>query len=322
MMRSSSVVQTADAVLLVRPAAFGFNAETAASNSFQQVEDQNENCQQFALHEFDEFAQALTEAGVKTCIFQDSFPPARPDAVFPGNWISFHHDGRVVLYPMSVESRRVERLLEVIDLLARVHGFHVRELVDLTEFEAENKFLEGTGSLVLDHVNGIAFACRSSRTHPEVVEEFARRLDYEAILFDAVDETGRPVYHTDVMMCVGHGFTAIAADCIPDAEERRKVCGSLERSGREIIELSRDQLVNFAGNMLNLRSASGESLIVLSERAKGSLSQAQTEMLLSNGVMLSSPLPTIENLGGGSARCMIAEIFLPRASETIARDGI
>jgi hypothetical protein len=231
--------------------------------------------------------------------------------VFPNNWVSFHADGRVVLYPMEAANRRNERRPDIIDSLEREHGFHVSEVVDLSGHEKDGRFLEGTGSMVLDRVHRIAYACLSSRTHLDALGDFAQRLDYDVVAFDAVDRAGHPIYHTNVLMMVGERVAVLCADAIPDASQRAAVLDSLEQSGHTVLPISFAQLEAFAGNMLELRNRAGRRVVALSQQAWDSLDPAQREVLAQNGEVVTAAIDNIEASAGGSVRCMLAEIHLP-----------
>jgi hypothetical protein len=306
--------QSSSDVLMIRPARFAGNEQTAPSNRFQQIDASSDrsSIQSRALAEFNGLADALRNVGVQVHSFDDTPDPHTPDAIFPNNWVSFHADGTVVLYPMLAENRRLERRLDLIEALNAEHGFHVVNTVDLTHREAEGKFLEGTGSLVLDRVNRIAYACLSPRTDMDVLGEFAQRLDYEVAAFEAFDAGGAAIYHTNVLMSVGTRFAAICGDCI-EPTRRDAVLGMLRSSGRVVIELSFEQMNSFAGNMLELRTRTGATVVAMSDTARSSLSAEQSRQLEETaGHIVSSPIPTIERLGGGSVRCMLAEVHLPR----------
>lgn len=304
--------QLATAVLMVRPARFESNPQTAASNRFQENPDAAPAEQHAAaLREFTNLQKALEASGVRALVFDDTPEPHTPDAIFPNNWVSFHADGTVVLYPMEAENRRRERRHDIVEALAEEHGFLVREIVDLTHHESNGHYLEGTGSLVLDRVNHIAYACLSSRTHLDPLGDFAQRLDYDIVSFDAVDEGGAAIYHTNVLMNVGEELAVICADAIPRDDQRAAVLESLEQSGHRILMLSFAQLQAFAGNMLELRSSSGARVVAMSQRARDALTAAQLDMLQTNGEILSAPIDAIERSAGGSVRCMLAEIHLP-----------
>lgn len=306
--------QCADAVLMVRPAAFGANAETAASNAFQDRSAYDPAAvRDAARREFDTLAGRLDAAGVEVVIVEDPPDPATPDAVFPNNWISFHQDGVVVLYPMLSPLRRLERRRELIDTV-RATGRSVRRVADLTRWEQEERFLEGTGSLVLDHKARVAYACESPRTHREPLEAWCRELGYVPHLFAATGPDGTPVYHTNVVMCVGETFAVACLESVPDPAVRHGIAVRLRDTGRELVELTRGQMSSFAGNLLALATRSGEAVIALSESAWGSFTPPQRRRLERHGAVVSAGIPTIERYGGGSVRCMLAEIFLPRGN--------
>jgi hypothetical protein len=308
-------------VFLVRPCHFGSNPETAGSNAFQKdLADPADDVQARALAEFDGLVQALRSVGVVPIVFDDTDLPVKPDAVFPNNWVSCHGDGAVYLYPMEAPSRRLERRTDIIEALSEHHGFHVREIIDLSTAEGDGFFLEGTGSMVLDRVNRVIYAAMSSRTHMTVLADFAQRADYEITAFDAVDSGGQPVYHTNVMMAIGTGFAVICADAIVDDLKRKTVLARLAGSGREIIEISMQQMENFAGNLLELATESGQTVIVLSRAAFAALTADQRNSLACFGQVLPVAIETIEKAGGGSVRCMLAEVFLPRSPVSAAID--
>jgi hypothetical protein len=312
--------QCATAVLMIRPAAFDYNPETAVTNKMQKPGAG----QSAALSEFDACAQALRSEGVTVLAADDTPQPPKPDAIFPNNWVSFHEDGTLVLYPMQAESRRRERRPEVIDAVVKQLGFKVTRTVDLTHYEASGRFLEGTGSLVLDRCNRVAYACASPRTHPDVLDDWARQMGYHWVLFDALDRNGVPYYHTNVMMCVGARM-AVLGTCAMSPEDRGRVIEKLEMSGHDVVEIEYDEIEQFAGNMLELAvwdEALGDArLLVMSEAARRAIRPEVYARLSANtDYTLSVPLPTIERLGGGSVRCMLAEVFLPvRANMPPAR---
>jgi hypothetical protein len=306
--------QCADAVLMVRPAAFGYNLETAATNTFQQRQGPKAaGVAAQARAEFEQLLRALVSEGVSVCAVDDRTPPARPDAVFPNNWLSFHEDGTLVLYPMQSASRRPERREEVMEAVVLELGFTVARKLDLTHHEAQGKFLEGTGSLVLDHVERVAYACLSPRTHPELVAQWARELQYEAVTFSATNRAGVPLYHTNVMMCIGARVVVIGTQTIAPSD-RERVLARLRASGREIIEIGHTEIEQFAGNMLELGTwdeALGDSrVLVMSESARRALApEVFAQLSGCTDTVLAVPVPTIETLGGGSVRCMLAEVF-------------
>jgi hypothetical protein len=308
-----SLEQCTGAVLMIRPAAFDYNPQTAATNRMQRPGPAAQAMQ--ALAEFDQFAQALRTEGIDVCVVDDTPEPPKPDAIFPNNWVSFHEDGTVVLYPMQAANRRLERRQEVIDAVVQRLGRTVRRVVDLTGNEAQGHFLEGTGSLVLDHCNRLAYACISPRTHPAVVEQWAHELGYEPVLFEAFDREGVPYYHTNVLMCIGARMAVIGTCAMSDVD-RARVTEKLEVTGHDVIEVWYDEIEQFAGNMLELASwdeALGDyRLLVMSEAARRALRPEIYARLAANtDFILGVPIPTIERLGGGSVRCMLAEVFLP-----------
>lgn len=303
-------------VILIRPLHFGPNAETAGSNFFQhEPKALIADVQARAITEFDGVVEALRASGVNPIVFEDLDSPAKPDAVFPNNWVSFHDDGRVFLYPMEAPIRRAERRGDIIESLSEAHGFQVREVVDLSAWENGGVFLEGTGSLVLDRPNRIAYAALSSRTHMSVLADFAQQADYEVTAFESADSAGHAVYHTNVMMSIGRRFVVICAESITDTNKRDAVLARLGASGREIFEISVGQMEAFAGNLVELETASGDSVIVLSRSAHDIMSNQEREALGSHGRLVPVSIETIESVGGGSVRCMLAEVFLPGAHD-------
>lgn len=304
--------QCADAVLMIRPARFGANPETAPSNPFQQAAA-GAGAADAAGLESDGLAAKLRSAGVEVVVADDSPEPPKPDACFPNNWVSFHADGTVVLYPMMAPSRRAERRPEPIAQL-RAAGFRVARTLDLSHWEARGEFLEGTGSLVLDRCHRIAYACRSPRTTPAALDDFAARLGYRTVVFDARGPAGEPLYHTNVMMAIGEGFSVVCAEAIPDAAERAAVLGELRAAGHEPVVIGAGAMHGFAGNLLALRSRDGRQVIAMSDAARASLPPEARAALERHGRVVTAPIPVIERLGGGSVRCMIAEVFLPRGS--------
>ncbi len=313
--------QLASAVLMIRPVRFQSNPLTAASNLFQGMNESSSEQQQIdAAAEFDGLAAALEAGGITVVQVDDTTEPHTPDAIFPNNWVSFHADGTVVLYPMEASNRRTERRQDIIDTLADQYGFQVREIVDFSHHEQDGRFLEGTGSLVLDRVNRIAYACLSSRTHLDVLGEFAQRLDYEVVAFDAVDRNGAPIYHTNVLMNVGEELAVICEEAIPRDDQREAVIQSLEGSGHQVLTLTFDQMDSFAGNMLELRSSSGQRIIAMSEQARESLTESQLETISAYAQIISAPIENIESSAGGSVRCMLAEIHLPNSISSATQE--
>ena len=302
--------QSTNAILMIRPAAFGFDPDTAESNVFQKRLDLlPEEIQDLAVAEFDDMVGRLLQEGVDVNVFVDDPLPEKPDAIFPNNWFSTHPDGEVVLYPMESPSRRAERDDAVFDQLA-ADGWRIDEMLDLSHYERQELFLEGTGSMVIDRLGGKAYACLSSRTHPELLDAISYELDLLPVAFHAEAE-GVPVYHTNVMMAIGTGWAVVCAECITDAAERKAVLEGLVVGGRDVVEITLDQMASFAGNMIELRDGEGNPLVVMSQSAHESLTQSQLDRLSAQGKIIPVPGPTIEAIGGGSVRCMIAEVFLP-----------
>jgi len=310
----SAESQLASSVLMIRPVRFESNPMTAASNRFQGKSSANPAAQNVAAQaEFDALAAALRNAGVNVIVADDTHEPHTPDSVFPNNWASFHADGRVVLYPMEAENRRLERRLDLIEALSSKHGFAVKEVVDLAFHEQAGHYLEGTGSMVLDRIKHIAYACLSSRTQLDPLGDFAQRMDYDVVTFDAVDGDGVAIYHSNVMMSIGEKIAVICAAAIKRDEQRTAVLQRLADSGREVILLSYDQLQAFAGNMLELRSSTGNSVMAMSQQAYDVLDDSQLERIRAASNIVSADIGNIEASAGGSVRCMLAEIHLPTA---------
>jgi hypothetical protein len=292
---------------MIRPFNFGFNKETASNNAFQK-EGFGLNAAEAAIKEFDDFADLLKSKGVDVSVVQDTPEPYTPDSIFPNNWFSTHEDGTLVLYPMFAKNRRMERKPHVLDRIKE--KFDVRKIVDLTGWEEKKLYLEGTGSMILDRENRLVYACSSPRTSEMVLEQFCQELDYEYFIFGSSDNSGRPVYHTNVMMSVASGFVVACLDSIKDIAERERFISLVEESDKEVIEITLDQMEQFAGNMLEIESNNGRSLLIMSSTAKKSLDDSQLEKFSGYCEIVAPDLTIIENNGGGSARCMIAEIFL------------
>jgi len=307
-------------VFMVRPRNFYLNKETKQDNKFQtSLSLTAEEIQERALLEFDAFVDKLRLAGIRVNVIQDSLDTDTPDSIFPNNWVSFHSDGAYVLYPMKCKTRQLERRADIITHL-RLNGYQINEnsLIDLSKYEKEQQFLEGTGSLVLDRINKIAYAALSERTDAALVETFVSVSGYRAVTFHAfsggIDEGDvYPIYHTNVMMCIGDKFAVVCLESILNVQERGAVKATIESSGKEIVEISLDQLKQFAGNMLQLENVQNNSkVLVMSSSAFSSLDSLQKEKLMKwNQEILAAKIDTIETLGGGSARCCIAEIFCP-----------
>ena len=304
--------QSTSHILMIRPVNFGFNEETAGSNAFQNREAKDDDANRKAQQEFDGMVSALCANGVDVTVIDDTPEPYTPDSIFPNNWVSFHADGEVYLYPMQAENRRLERREDIIAKLE--DRFSVKHVIDLSRFEQENKFLEGTGSMVPDRENKIAYACISPRTDRDVLDLFCEHAGYRPVTFDAVDEKGQAIYHTNVLMCVGTGFAVICLDSIPNPDEKLVVKESLSLTKKEIIDISFGQMKHFAGNMLEVKNSAGDTLIVMSQSAFDALLDEQKQILKKYGKLVHADIGTIETLGGGSARCMMAEVHLPLSS--------
>jgi hypothetical protein len=303
--------QSAPAVLMVRPASFGFNPQTADSNAFQRHGVVGDALNEAVLAEFDAAVAALRQCGIEVLVASDSASPIKPDAIFPNNWVSFHYDGTVALYPMLAENRRSERRDEILEQLVEQGGYRITRTVDLTHREAQGKYLEGTGSLVLDRMHHIAYACLSPRTDLDVLGEFAQLLDFELVTFEAADVTGQSVYHTNVVMAIGSRFAVVCGEAIANPAHRHAVFSKLADGGHEIVDIAQGQMQRFAGNMLELATPQGP-LLALSRTALASLEAAQLEVLERHARLLTVDIPTVEHVGGGGIRCMLAEIHLPK----------
>lgn len=300
--------QTTSHVLMVRPWSFFSNPETAVTNAFQST-DHTDAVTPQAKAEFDRMVEKLSALGVTVTVVQDTSEPLTPDAVFPNNWISTHADGTVITYPMQPANRRTERREDVVAALSTEYGFETRRRLDLSSLEAQEIFLEGTGSLVLDRVHRRAYACYSPRTHEEALRQFCSEMKYEAVGFHAAGADGTPVYHTNVLMCVGTGFIVVCLESIKD-DQRDRLRRTMSQD-HDVIAISLEQMSAFAGNMLELEDADGRALVVMSQTAHDSLTEQQQARLAGYGDIVALAIPTIET-AGGSVRCMLAEIFLPR----------
>lgn len=302
--------QTTAQILMVRPANFGFNEETAASNTFQS-NDQSlspEQIKQQAIEEFDEFVKTLRSQGIEVIVQQDDPQPAKPDAVFPNNWITMHQDGTIVTYPMYAEKRRLERDPKIIESIKG--RFKVSRHIHLEAAELEGLMLEGTGSLILDRKNKLAYACRSPRTDEVLLDRFCQELGYRKVVFDAHDKAVA-IYHTNVMMALGESFVVICLDSVTNEAEKEMLVKLFKETNKEVINISLKQLNTFVGNMLQVRNKEGQTFLVMSTQAFESLTTEQIHIIEKHTRILHSNIRTIETYGGGSARCMMAEIFLP-----------
>ncbi len=300
-------MQNTSHVLMIRPVHFGYNEQTAVNNAFQTKTDQA-GVQENALREFDGLVLLLRSNGIDVTVVEDNPLPDTPDAIFPNNWISFHASHTICLYPMYAPNRRLERKDSVLETLHR--KFNIQRRIDLTHYESQHQFLEGTGSMVLDRDNRIAYACISPRTDPQVLEDFCRQLNYHSCVFHAMDETGLDIYHTNVMMCVADRYVVICLDSIRELKEKKYVTDTIVKTGKEIVPITTKQMNQFAGNMLQVENAILEKFLVMSTTAYQALTREQVGKLSSYNNLLHSSLQTIETNGGGSARCMIAEVHL------------
>lgn len=307
-MHLGSESQTTSAVLMIRPFRFGWNAETATSNTYQVPPSASpQRVHEQSLKEFDGLHGLLVRHGVQVTVFDDLPSPHTPDSLFPNNWFSTHSDGTLVLYPMAAGNRRNERRPQFIAALRRELG--VRRVLDLTSFEESGRFLEGTGSLVLDRVHRVAYAAQSVRTDPELVQAFAAALGYQPVLFATARQRGQPVYHTNVLLTIGATTAVVCLDAIADDRQRTAVASALRASGRRLLTITPDQVCRFAGNLLELGSQNGQRLWVMSTCALAALRPEQRQELGRDAALIHTPLPTIESVGGGSARCMLGELF-------------
>ena len=294
-------------ILMVRPFQFYFNQQTAANNFFQSNIN-IENANELAIAEFDAMVEKLRAHQIKVNVVQDTKDPSTPDSIFPNNWVSTHTNGTLCLYPMYAENRRAERKSSVIEFLQS--NYKIENTLDLTDLEKEGIFLEGTGSMVLDHQNKIAYGCLSERLDKEAFISWCDKMQFKPITFKAVDDKAQPIYHTNVLMCMGNQFVVICLDSIPNEQERQMLLDSFARTNKEVIEISQDQLNHFAGNMLQVFDITEKPHLIMSEQAYKSLHTAQLKSLEKYNPILPISIPTIEALGGGSTRCMMAEIYL------------
>ncbi len=302
--------QTTSNILMVRPSNFGFNEETAQNNAFQ-TKDESLSQQQISENarvEFDNFVEILRGHGVNVVVAEDSATPVKPDAVFPNNWVTMHDDGTMILYPMFAQARRLERDENIIQLIE--NQFVVKTKIHLEQYESVEKYLEGTGSMILDRANEIVYACLSVRTNIALLDELCDILHYKRVAFTAVDGNGQDIYHTNVMMALGESFVVICLETIRDEAERLNLIKLFELTNKEIIEISLAQMMLFAGNMLQVRNDEGDTFLVMSDQAYNSLNTAQINHIRRHTQFIFADIKTIETYGGGSARCMMAEIFL------------
>ena len=306
--------QATNSILMIRPINFGYNEETAQDNHYQIKELPHKNVNERAQKEFDNMVKNLRQNGVSVHVFQDDENEYTPDSIFPNNWVSFHENGDVGLYPMCAENRRMERRPEVLDFLEN-EGFTISNIVDYSSAESENKFLEGTGSMILDRENRLAYCSISNRSNEDLFIEFCEDFEFTPIIFNSFQTVGNkrlPIYHTNVMMCVATDYVIVCLDSIDDKNQRKNVSIFIKDSGKKLIEISENQVESFAGNMLELVNDKGESILVMSKSAEDSLNENQKNIITKYSRIISSDINTIETCGGGSTRCMMAEIFLPK----------
>ncbi|MCY7329431.1 MAG: amidinotransferase [Saprospiraceae bacterium] len=308
--------QTTSHILMVRPAHFAFNEETAANNAFQSRDQRLTPAQmeQQAVAEFDGLVERLRTAGVQVMVAKDSATPVKPDAVFPNNWVTFHQEGFVITYPMFAPTRRRERRRQIIEQVLQ-EGFRSERRLNFEFNEKRNRYLEGTGSIIFDHTNRLAYACLSPRTDEQLLEDLCQEIGYHKVVFHATDGNGQDIYHTNVMMALGETFVVICLSTIRAAAERQLLEQKFKTTGKEIVDITLAQMNAFAGNMLQVRNTAGQTLLVMSSTAYQALTPEQISTLERHTQLLHSPIPTIETYGGGSARCMMAEVFLPLAGE-------
>lgn len=303
--------QITDTIMMVRPASFGYNEETAKNNAFQSTTELSaDELQAKAAAEFDAMVAKLRSKGVRIEVIQDTDEPKKPDAIFPNNWISFHEDGTVITYPMYAENRRIERREEVVEQLSESYKVDRRYTFDY--YEEENKFLEGTGSMLFDRANNIVYACLSERTDAMVLEKYAVLMGSQKVAFRSVDRNGQDIYHTNVMMALGEDFVVVCLESIQNPAEREELVATLERTGKEIVDINYDQVEAYAGNMLQVKSEDGTRYLCMSQQAYDSLTTEQVATLEKYTQLLPIDIETIETIGGGSVRCMMAEVFLPK----------
>lgn len=317
-MDSPQLHQSADLLLMIRPASFRKNEETAVNNGYQQDADSGEDTVELARREFDGLVDALRAENIDVAVYEDDAEDDTPDALFPNNWVSFHADGRVGLYPMFAVNRRRERREELVHRLAADHGRDMEEWVDFTEFEAHNVFLEGTGSLILDRPSGVVYASIGPRTDARAAEQFADTFGMELEAFTAYQTSGdrqAPIYHTNVMLAIGTDWAVVCDEIVTDDVERQVLLDRLTASGKAVVQITAEQVNGFAGNVLEVLNRKGERLIAMSSAAYASFTEAQRARLASCARLVHAPIPTIEKLGGGSVRCMLAEVFLPKVQD-------
>jgi hypothetical protein len=307
--------QTTNSILMIRPVSFRMNEQTAVNNYYQEdLSIKNAEINKKAQLEFDDYVDKLKSFGINVIVISDTLENDTPDSIFPNNWISFHENGTIAIYPMFAENRRLERREDVLDTLEK-NGFLIENVVDYTSAEEQDVFLEGTGSMILDRQNQKAYCALSPRADEELFIEFCEDFEYTPVIFTAnqtVNGTREAIYHTNVMMCVAETFAVICLSSIDDKKERKQVLKSLKEDKKDIIDISEEQVTNFAGNMLQVQGSNNERFLIMSQAAYDSLTKDQINRIEKHSKIISSSLSTIETCGGGSARCMMAEVFLPK----------
>jgi len=305
--------QAAPAVMMIRPVRFCYNEQTAVDNAFMNnTHLDSKSSQEKALKEFNAYVDKLESKGVKVLCFEDTYEPHTPDSIFCNNWLSFHEDGTLILYPMKAENRRVERRMDIIEDIQKVHGFKVKEQIDFSGCEEEGIFLEGTGSIIFDYINKIAYACISQRTDKDLLDKVCKKIGFTAHTFHSVDTNGQEIYHTNVMMCLSERYAMVCLQSIRDETEKENLIRSLTETGHEIVPLTYQQIENFSGNALEVCNDKGEKFLIVSKSGYDSLTEEQKAVIEQSDEILPMPLETIETIGGGSARCMIADVRLPK----------
>ncbi len=305
--------QTTNNILMIRPVDFNFNHQTAINNHYQKTQDGLDAVNEKAQKEFDLLVEKLQSNGINVLVFDDDLSHDTPDSIFPNNWITFHSNGDIALYPMFAINRRLERREDVLSFVEE-KGFSINNIVDYTSAENEDLFLEGTGSMILDRTNKKVYCSLSQRSSEEILIEFCEDFQYTPVVFNSfqnVNDQRLPIYHTNVMMCIAETFAVVCLESIDDQSQQKNVVNHLSESGKEIIEISEDQVEKFSGNMLQLKDTNGDAILVMSDSAHTALTKQQVDKIQKHCKILSNPIPTIETCGGGSVRCMIAEVFLP-----------
>ncbi|MGB0524704.1 MAG: citrulline utilization hydrolase CtlX [Flammeovirgaceae bacterium] len=298
-------------IMMIRPAFFGYNEQTAKSNAFQNSLNNLEdaNIQAIATQEFEQLASEIKNHGVTVNIIDDSLEPKKPDAIFCNNWVSFHDDGTVILYPVCTPNRRWERRRSVLDMIGQ--GYHITNEIDFSHYEEDGKFLESTGSMILDRQHKVCYACLAIRTDKDLLQKFSEKMGYELVVFDSVDENGIPIYHTNVMMGLAMNYVVICMESIKDEAQRNQLIQKFKDTNKEIVDISLDQVKQFCGNVIELENKAGASLLIMSDRARHAFTPEHKAIIERHSTIVSAPINTIEKIGGGGARCMVAEVFLP-----------